>query len=130
MMKETSERRRERRLRYHWPIWFAEDFDEELLQGQMVDICSAGAAFTYYPVQSSLYTGQPITARFSVPCFGIEEGFNMANFTRTGSVCRVDKVNNFLHRIAVHFAEPLPFSPGEQAADEYDTEQKLKAVII
>lgn len=129
-MKERSEQRRERRLRYHWPVWFAEDFDEELLHGQMVDVSSVGAAFTYYGQENLPYTGQPITARFSVPCLGPEESFNMTSFTCLGSVCRVDRVNDFLHRIAVQFAETLPFRPGEQATDEYDTELRLKAVTI
>ena len=47
-MEAVTERRREQRLRYHWPVWFAEDFNEMLLQGQMVDVSSGGAAFTYY----------------------------------------------------------------------------------
>ena len=45
-MEKNNERRMEQRLRYHWPIWFAEDFDEELSQGQMVNISSRAAAFT------------------------------------------------------------------------------------
>ena len=36
-MEQSEERRREQRLRYHWPVWFAEDFNRTLTQGQMVD---------------------------------------------------------------------------------------------
>lgn len=129
-MKQKSERRRERRLRYHWPVWFAEDFDEILLQGQMVDVSSTAAAFTCYPDQNCPYLGQPITARFSVPCFSSDSSFNLANFTRSGSVRRVDKVSNFLSQIAIQFAEPLPFKPGEQGTSDIDTEHRLKAVTI
>jgi len=43
-----EERRAEKRLRYNWPIWFAQDFDDILTQGQMVDVSSRGAAFTCY----------------------------------------------------------------------------------
>jgi hypothetical protein len=117
-------------LRYHWPVWFAEDFNEELLQGQMVDISSGGAAFTCHAGDSCPYPGQEITARFSVPRLGPEESFDMASFTRIGQVCRVDGVNRFLHRVAIQFAKPLPFRPGEQAKDELDTRQRLKAVTI
>jgi hypothetical protein len=42
----------------------------------------------------------------------------MANFTRSAHVCRVDNVNSYLRRIAVQFAEPLPFKPGEQNSTE------------
>lgn len=126
---ETYERRKEQRLRYHWPVWFAEDFNEKLLQGQMVDVSSGGAAFTCHADEDCPYPGQEITARFSIPCFGAEDCFDMASFTRTGRVCRVDEVNRFIRRIAVQFAEVLPLRPGEQAG-EAETQQKLKAVTI
>ena len=129
-MDENSERRREQRLRYHWPIWFAEDFDEILTQGQMVDVCSRGAAFTCPADETCPYPGQQVTARFSVPRFGPNDCFDMANFTRSCHICRVDEVNSFMRRVAVQFAEPLPFKPGEQADSESDAQQQLKAVTI
>ncbi len=129
-MDSKRERRIEQRLRYHWPIWFAEDFDEMLSQGQMVDISSVGASFTCRSGVNCPYLGQRVTSRFSVPRFGSDESFDMASFTRTGSVCRVDEVGGFLRRVAVQFAEPLPFRPGEQVADGADTQQRLKAVTI
>ena len=129
-MNENNERRREQRLRYHWPVWFAEDFNETLSQGQMVDVSSGGAAFTCHADENCPYPGQQVTARFSVPCFGPEGSFDMASFTRSGSICRVDNVNRFLRRVAVQFANPLPFKPGEQAESESDAQQKLKAVTI
>ena len=117
-MEEQSERRTEQRLRYYWPIWFAEDPDEMLAQGQMDDVSSRGAAFTCYASDGCPYPGQHITARFSVPHYGPDDSFDMANFTRSAHVCRVDNVNSFLRRIAVQFAEPLPFKPGEQNTTE------------
>ena len=128
-MDEINERRREQRLRYHWPIWFAEDFNETLCQGQMVDVSSAGAAFTCHADENCPYPGQQVTTRFSVPCFGPEDSFDIANFTRIGRICRVDNVNSFLRRVAIQFAEPLPFKPGEQAGSESDAQQQLDAVM-
>ncbi len=113
-MDTKTERRTEKRLRYYWPIWFAENFDEALSQGQMVDLSSRGAAFTCYADDGCPYPGQHITARFSVPCYGPDGSFDMASFTRSADICRVDSVNRFLRRIAVQFAEVLPFKPGEQ----------------
>ena len=129
-MDETTERRTEQRLRYYWPIWFAEDFNEALSQGQMVDISSIGAAFTCHADGSCPSLGQHITTRFSVPRFGPEDSFDMANFTRSGHISRIDEVNNFLRRVVVHFAEPLPFRPGEQAngESESDAQRVLKPV--
>jgi hypothetical protein len=129
-MDKNNERRTEQRLRYHWPIWFAEDFNDILSQGQMVDISSGGAAFTCYADDSCPCPGQHITARFSVPRFGSEDSFDMANFVRSGHICRVDEVDRFLRRVAIQFAEPLPFKPGEQAESESDAQQRLKFVTI
>jgi hypothetical protein len=124
-MDANTERRREQRLRYHWAVWFAEDFNDILSQGQMVDVSSAGAAFTCHADGNCPSLGQQITARFSVPCLGSDESFDMASFTRSARICRVDPVNTFLRRVAVQFAEPLPFRPGEQAASESDVQQSL-----
>lgn len=128
-MEQTAERRREQRLRYHWPVWFAEDFDETLSQGQMVDISSTGAAFTCHADETHPYPGQEITARFSVPRFGQGDSFGMENFTRSARICRVENVNNFLRRIAVQFVEPLSFKPGEQANHKSNADN-LEAVMV
>ncbi len=129
-MEENNDRRTEQRLRYYWPIWFAEDVNSNLAQGQMVDISSRAAAFTCYTNEGCPYYGQQITARFSVPCYGRDDSFDMRNFTRSGYVYRVDNVNGFSHRIVLQFAEPLPFRPGEQEADESGVEQPLEPVAV
>jgi len=128
-MDENSDRRTEQRLRYYWPIWFAENFDHALSQGQMVDICSKGAAFTCYTQDDCPHPGQHITARFSVPRYGPDDSFDMVDFTRWGYVCRVDHVNSFIRRVAVQFGEPLPFKPGEQAGSESEAEQILEPTM-
>ncbi len=129
-MSETTERRSEQRLRYCWPVWFAEDFNDVLSQGQMVDISSSGASFTCYDDGSCPYLGQHITTRFSVPRLGSEDSFDMENFTRSGHISRIDEVNNYLRRVVIQFAEPLPFKPGEQAEGEikFGSEEVLETV--
>ena len=130
-MDTNTERRTEQRLRYQWPVWFAEDFNDVLAQGQMVDVSSQGAAFTCHADEECPYPGRTITARFSIPRFSDTDSFEMASFTRSGRVCRVDEVNRFLRKAAIQFTEPLPFRPGEQAgSSESDAEQKLWAVTI
>jgi len=113
-MDRNKERRTEHRMPYHWPIWFDDDFNQELIQGQMVDISSKAAAFTCRAYESYPSEGQQVTAHFSVPICGPGGSFAMRNFTRSGHTCRVEHVNYVLRRIAVQFAEPLPFKPGEQ----------------
>ena len=114
-MSEASERRREKRLRYSWPIWFAEDYNEILSQGQMVDVSSGGAAFTCY-ADNCPGIGDSVTTRFSVPHYGTNESFDLENFIRHGSICRVDELSPYVRRVAIQFAESLPFKPG--AGDE------------
>jgi len=99
-------------LRYNWPIWFAENYNGILSQGQMVDICSGGASFTCY-ADKCPYPGGKITARFSVPRYDSDESFDMENFIRDGRVCRIEEQSPFIRRIAMQFAESLPFKPGE-----------------
>ncbi len=127
-MRTNNERRNEQRLHYYWPIWFAEDFNGMLSQGQMHDISSRGAAFTCYIDDGYPYAGQQITARFSVPRFGPDDSFDMANFTRSAHVCRIDEMNNFARRVAIQFAEPLPFKPGEQAYCEIEPVAKKELI--
>ena len=130
-MNKSSERRKEQRLHYYWPVWFADDFNETLAQGQMVDISSISAAFTRYP-DTCPYLGQQITTRFSVPRFGPDESFEMENFVRSGHVCRVDELSNFVRRVAIQFAHPLPFKPGEQPNldVEYGMQKDLDPLTI
>ena len=111
-MAEVVERRREKRLRYNWPVWFATNFDGELSQGQMENISSGGAAFTCY-ADKCPYSEHKITARFSVPLYDENNSFDLENFVRDGRICRIDEVSPFIRRVAVQFAEPLPFKPAE-----------------
>ena len=64
------------------------------------------------------------------PHFEDEEAFDMANFTRSGHVCRVENVNNHIRRVAIQFGEALPFKPGEQSGNEIDTEKKLSTIPV
>ena len=128
-MECTPERRREKRLRYQWPVWFAEDFAGILSQGQMVDVCSGGAAFTCYADKGCPYPSQHITTRFSVPYYRPDDSFDVNDFIRIGSVCRVDHLNNGLRRVAIRFFSPLPFNPGEQADTQLDYEETLESAL-
>lgn len=130
-MNAASERRVEERLYYHWPIWFAEDTEGELSQGQMSDLSSLAAAFTCYADQRCPHPGQHVAARFSVPRYGQDGSFDMVDFVRCGHVHRVDAVNSALRRIAMCFAEPLPFRPGEQETSiESDSVETLEPLMV
>lgn len=116
--------RSESRLRYSWPVWFAENFDDMLAQGQMVDVSSKGAAFTCY-ADKCPQNGQNITARFSVPRHHSSDPFDMENFVKTGHICRIEDDGPYVKRIAVQFAEPLPFNPAEPNKVELTIDEEV-----
>ena len=135
-MAETEERRREKRLQYNWPVWFAANFEGELAQGQMMDISSGGAAFTCYSDRCP-HGEQKITTRFSVPLYDEENSFDLENFIRDGRICRIDEISPYIRKVAIQFAEPLPFKPAEmdsmlesdrQAENDEMTEVEARAM--
>ena len=94
----------------------------------MVDVSSGGIAFTCHSEGDCPLPGQRITTRFKVPRFNVDDSFETLSFSRPGRICRVKKMNGFLERVAVQFAQPLPFKPGEQGIGETDVQQSLGAV--
>lgn len=122
-MNDACEKRREQRLNYNWPIWFAENYNSMLSQGQMIDISSGGAAFTCY-ADKCPHDGEEITARFSVPSHGPNSDFDLENFIRKGYVCRIEEISNYVRKVAIQFAEPLPFKPVEIICGDEDEEIK------
>lgn len=111
---DFRERRREPRLKLNGNIWINQEGNDSALQGQLVDISSGGMAFTCYNKKGIPDCGQQITARFSVPFFTAQGDVESRRFTRTAKVCRIGSANSYLKRVAVQFAEPLPFKPAEQ----------------
>ncbi|MHC4395098.1 MAG: PilZ domain-containing protein [Planctomycetota bacterium] len=124
-MENTRERRAEQRLRYHWFIQYADNVKQPLSQGRMVDVSSSGAAFTCFANENCPQLGKLVTTRFSVPDFDSDKPFDAADFSRIGRVCRVDNINSSLRRIAIQFARPLPFKPGEQNICEHNRTYRL-----
>ena len=127
-MDNGIERRREQRLRYHWPVWFAEDFNENLCQGQMVDVSSGGAAFRYYKHECNIRPEQEILVKFSVPQFGEDDSFEIVSFSRTGKVLRVEDINSNSLKAAVEFAQPLTFKPAEDSITDQSSNLYFSAV--
>jgi len=111
--RNFEDRRSERRLRYHHPVWFGSDHRRTDHKGQMCDVCSGGIGFTCEDA-NQLDPGREIVTRFSAPRYHEDNSFDIVSFSRTGRVCRVDKNDSLLRRVGIQFAQPLPFKPGEQ----------------
>lgn len=126
-MGKVNEQRAERRLRYRWPVRFAKNAKEKSLKGQMFDLSSKGLAFLFYADSNCPCPGQSIATEFRVPYFNTRDSFDRVFFRRIGRVCRIDNLSSQVNRVAVQFAEPLFFKPGEQSISDLKAEQLLEA---
>jgi hypothetical protein len=126
-MEKAKEQRAEKRLRYRWHARFASSPKQKPLSGQMVDVSSKGMALLYHNDKSCPGPDQLITTTFGVPYFDAGDSFDMVFFNRTGRICRIDNLTNRVNRIAIQFAEPLFFKPGEQNISDSDAKQRLDA---
>jgi len=129
-MRRAKEQRKERRLCYDWPIRFFEDFRGMHFPGRTVDVSSEGMAFICHADKNCPEPGREITARFSVPRFGPNGRINQVVFTQEGRTCRVEEEGKMLRRVAIQFAKPLFFKPGEQGISETAVQEKLEAVTV
>lgn len=112
---EYTDRRREARLRYFWPIWYSSDGNLDVQQGRMVDLCSGGVSFLA-PQGDYPEPGDEIWLRSSYPV--LEDGsFGMASFTTIGRVLRSEESTPLQRRIAVRFGAPLEHKPAEVASE-------------
>jgi hypothetical protein len=126
-MGKVRENRTEKRLRYRWHARFTSNPKQKPLSGQMVDVSSKGMALLYHADENCPKPDQFITTNFGVPYFDSEDSFDTVFFNRIGRVCRVDNLTSKVNRIAVQFAEPLFFKPGEQNISDSDAKQRLEA---
>lgn len=114
-MENVKNKRIEERLRYQWPVLFAEDFAKSLSEGVMVDVASGGLAFLCRADDNCPVLGQKLDLRFSIPRVDEDDSSAMTSFTRTGQVLRIESVNASLRRVAIQFDTPLTLKPCEQA---------------
>lgn len=126
----SEDRRREKRLNYLWPVWFVQDLDKSISQGQMVNVSSGGAAFTCHADVLCPYPGQEILLKFSVPRYESDNEYSMSSFSRQGCVKRVDQIDRFIKKVATQFADPLPFCPSPQDSTDIEIEKKGRSIVI
>ena len=113
-----NEQRQEKRMSCNWPIWFYDDCDTRIIQGQLVDISSKAAAFTYYTHEKLFLPDQKIVTHFSMPVYGLSDSFAIRDFMRPGQILNIYQINDLIYRIATKFEDILNFRPGEQIGAE------------
>lgn len=122
--------RAEQRLRYRWPVRFTiSPGQNQVFSGQLVDVSSKGMAMLFHADGNCPCPEQSVTADFGVPYFDSHGSFDTVLFRRAGRVCRVDNLNSRVNRVALQFAEPLFFKPGEQNISDADAQQRLEAKV-
>jgi hypothetical protein len=112
-MDNNSQRRREERLDYQWPVWFSENFTQTMAQGLMVDVASGGIAFICDHSGADLKDGQHLTIRFSIPRFEGDDPTATVSITRTGNIRRIEDLKDGSRRVAIEFDTPLAVRPAE-----------------
>ncbi len=129
-MSMVEQRRKEQRLRYHWPIWLAEPWNQDnVIQGQIVDLSSEATAFTCHIHHYRSYPNQQFKTRFCVPVYREDSSFGIRDFIRTGYVSRVDRINDYLQRVVIRFHESLGFKPGKQENETLTVPNSLEPVM-
>ncbi len=93
----------------------------------MVDVSSKGMALLYHADKNCPQPDQFITTNFGIPYFDSDDSFDTVFFNRIGRVCRIDNLSSKVNRIAIQFAEPLFFKPGEQDISDSNAKQRLEA---
>jgi len=126
-MGSVYNKREEQRLRYRWYLKFANGPGETTLTGQMFDISSRGMAFLCPCDDNCPEPDELISTRFGVPRFDSGDSFDLVFFNRIGRVCRVDDLSSRVRRVAIQFARPLFFKPGEQDISESEAQRRLNA---
>ena len=116
-MKYAQERRREKRIKFSWPLWFGYEQNGELHQGKIADLSRSGVSFTVDADQSPA-PGSHVLTRFSYPC-DTEEHFEIESNFHWSEVIRTDVVGDDKVRVALRLHEMLDQQPCQKAAPEY-----------
>jgi len=128
--EQFDERRRERRLRYRYPLRFTPASERKFSKAQMLNVSSGGVAFACNSKESNPYVDQKLSVRFSVPRFCPDGSKDIVSFERFGRIRRINKLNRSLQHVAVQFAEPLPFKPAEQSGANNCSKHQLNTVGV
>ncbi|KPK75923.1 MAG: hypothetical protein AMJ79_09090 [Phycisphaerae bacterium SM23_30] len=116
-MSHPHERRREKRIRFSWPLWFGFEQYGQLHQGKIADLSRSGVSFFIREDQSPR-VGQHVLTRFTYPC-DTSDRFEIESYYHWSEVIRVDDHKVGQCRVAMRLHERLPQEPNQKAAPEY-----------
>ena len=96
-MLPVEDRRRDKRIRFSWPLWFGYSEHGELIQAKLIDLSRSGAGFVVGEHQCP-GLGQHILTRFSYPS-NLNGTFDIDSYFHWAQVVRVDNFGNLITNI-------------------------------
>jgi len=109
----TVDKRKEKRTRSSWPVWFGFEDNGELFCGKMVDFSKSSVSFTVdeYHCPS---VGNHVVTRFSFPRKTNSSQLGMGHYLHWSEVIRVDDHSPGHRRVAMRLHQPLVSNPQDQ----------------
>ena len=108
---DDSDRRRQARLRFLWPLWFGYSDDGEFVQGKAVDLSNQAVSFTVSSERRP-DVGDHVLTRFSFPMTTMQE-FGIDGYYGWSEVMRVEDQGDQRHRVALRLHEPIESELGQ-----------------
>ncbi len=116
-MNNPQERRRDRRIRFSWPLWFGYEQNGELKQGKIVDLSRSGVSFTV-DEDNCPEVGRHVVTRFTYPC-DTPDHFEIESYYHWSEVIRVDTSQSGQRRVAMRLHKRLRVKPIQKVTPEY-----------
>jgi len=121
-MQSATDRRREKRIQFSWPLWFGYEENGQFIRGQVVDLSRSGVGFKVVEHECPP-VGTHVLTRFSYP-LEQEDHFTMDNYYHWAEVLRVDEASYGSRRVAMRLHQPLEHDFGKSL----ETESALETV--
>jgi hypothetical protein len=122
-MLTGEERRRDKRIRFSWPIWFGYSELGELFKGQAIDLSRNGVGFAI-DANRCPGVGEHILTRFSYPS-NLNGTFEIDSYFHWAEVIRVDNMYPGRCRVAMQLHERLAYDPDEVTPMGYAAQPAL-----
>ena len=108
-MNARRERRREPRIKFHWPLWFGYNEDDEMFRGQVVNVSRSGVSFS---IENHLCpsVGCHLLTRFSYP-HNLESEFLLDTYFFWAEVIRIDPTSIGTCRVALRLHRSVNYEP-------------------
>jgi PilZ domain-containing protein len=100
-----SDRRRDSRIRFSWPLFFGYEDNGQFTRGQVVDLSRSGVGFTV-AADECPSVGSHVLTRFSYP-LEEEDHFEMNTYYHWAEVIRVEDVHYGSCRVGMRLHESL-----------------------